>query len=490
MPTLSRNESGTGTGDVGDLGEADELVLPTHDDPFVAESSEVAGGPAGARVLAGRGWWTPVRVLLLLAIACFSIGYLSKAPCHGSDGFDSGPQYTQVCYSDIAYLYQLRGFADGYLPYVQTDPNGQALEYPVLTGAFMQVASWLTGSDGSVSSRSLRFYDWNVILLGGALLVAVGCTAMTVRRRPWDAALLALAPSVALTSIINWDLLAVALTAGFMLAWARRRPVLAGVLLGLAISAKFYPVLLLGPLLLVCWRSRRWPELWRCTAATAASWLVVNVPVLLANPSGWLTFYKFSADRGEDWGSIWYALTSWGRGIPAQWLNDVALVLLLLCCAVIAVLAWWAPQVPRLAQLSFLVIAAFCLTNKVYSPQYVLWLIPLAALARPRWRDFLIWQAGEVVYFFAIWWFLQGYGNDNKALPQSWYTVAIAIHVACTLYFCVMIARDMLQAERDPVPPDDGAFDDDDAPDDDALDEGAFGGPGSRHSLSGAATPG
>ena len=36
----------------------------------------------------------------------------------------------------------------------------------------------------------------------------------------------------------------------------------------------------------------------------------------------------------------------------------------------------------------------------------------------------------------------------------GWYTVAIAIHVACTLYFCVMIARDMLHPERDPVPPD------------------------------------
>lgn len=430
----------------------DELVLPTHDDGFVADASEGAGGPAGSRVLAARGWWTPVRVLLLLAMLTFGIGYLSKAPCHGADGFDSGVQYTQVCYSDIAYLYELRGFANGYLPYVQTDPNGQPLEYPVLTGAFMQVASWLTGTEGSESLRALRFYDWNVLMLGAALLVAVACTALTVQRRPWDAALLALAPSVALTSVINWDLLAVALTAGFMLAWARRRPVLAGVLLGLAISAKFYPVLLLGPLLLVCWRSRQWPAFGRCAAGTVVSWVAVNLPVYLANPTGWLYFYRFSADRGEDWGSIWYAMSVWGRGVPAPALNAVALALLVLCCAVIAVLSWWAPSTPRLAQLAFLVVAAFCLTNKVYSPQYVLWLVPLAALARPRWRDFLVWQAGEVVYFVAIWWFLQGYGNDNKALPDTWYTVAIMVHVACTLYLSVMIVRDMLHPEHDPVP--------------------------------------
>ncbi len=40
----------------------------------------------------------------------------------------------------------------------------------------------------------------------------------------------------------------------------------------------------------------------------------------------------------------------------------------------------------RLAQLGFLVAAAFLLTNKVRSPQYSLWLVPLAVLALPRWK--------------------------------------------------------------------------------------------------------
>ena len=71
---------------------------------------------------------------------------------------------------------------------------------------------------------------------------------------------------------------------------------------------------------------------------------------------------------------------------------------------------------PRLAQIAFLVIAAFALSGKVYSPQYVLWLVPLAAMARPRWQDFLIWQAGEVVYFAAIWWHLAGYDVDDEAV--------------------------------------------------------------------------
>ncbi len=42
-----------------------------------------------------------------------------------------------------------------------------------------------------------------------------------------------------------------------MAAWAARRTVLAGVLLGLAVATKFYPVFFFGPLLLLCLRAGR-----------------------------------------------------------------------------------------------------------------------------------------------------------------------------------------------------------------------------------------
>ena len=51
-----------------------------------------------------------------------------------------------------------------------------------------------------------------------------------------------------------------------------------------------------------------------------------------------------------------------------------------LALGLVALLALMAPRRPRVAQLVFLVMVAFVLTNKVYSPQYVLWLSPLAVL--------------------------------------------------------------------------------------------------------------
>ena len=62
----------------------------------------------------------------------------------------------------------------------------------------------------------------------------------------------------------------------------------------------------------------------------------------------------------------------------------------------------------------FLVLAAFLITNKVYSPQYVVWLVLLAVLALPAVRDLIVWQAGELVYFAAIWWYLAGLQNPTR----------------------------------------------------------------------------
>ena len=66
---------------------------------------------------------------------------------------------------------------------------------------------------------------------------------------------MAVAPGLLLHARTNWDLVAAALAGLGLLAWARRRPVLAGVLLGLATATKLYPVLFLVPLLALCWRA-------------------------------------------------------------------------------------------------------------------------------------------------------------------------------------------------------------------------------------------
>ncbi len=429
-------------------------VQPSRNDAVVHASSPLIGGPLGDRIRRIAPPWTALRVLIVLAAAGYLLGYLLDYSCI-SNGWASPDRYEQLCYSDIPALFSFRGFAEGFVPYLQTPPGGQPLEYPVLTGVFMWVSSLISTPIANLVGAQpvVAFFDVNVLGLFVFLLIAVIATALTVRARPWDAAMVALAPTMILGATINWDLIPIALTALAMLAWSRNKPGWAGVALGLAIAAKFYPAVLLGAFVILALRSGRWRPSIVLAATTLATWVLVNAPFAIANFEGWWYFYSFNSERGVDFGSIWYAASVLGApALPAGATNSIATGTFLVGFAAIAALALSTTRRPRLAQVAFLVLAAFVLSGKVYSPQYVLWLVPFAVLARPRWRDFLIWQAGEVVYFVAIWWFLAGYGVDGaRALPDGLYALATFVHVAATGYFAVMVIRDMINPEHDPV---------------------------------------
>jgi uncharacterized membrane protein len=453
-----------GGSDTAELPPGNTVVVPADEDPVAAAASELLGGPPGRRALLGVSWWTPARFLALAVIVTFVLGMVQKAPCYSSGWFfGTTTQYTHACYSDIPHLFSGRGFAQGLLPYKDMipanadgtrDPNMQYLEYPVLTGLLMQVTSWITPSSGTVVPDREQWY-WlaNAGMLLICAVVTVVALARTHRRRPWDALLFALAPALALNATINWDLLAVALAASAMACWAGRRSAAAGALIGLATAAKLYPVLLLFPLLVLCLRAGRMRDFGKALLCAAGAWLVVDLPVMLWNLDGWGTFYTFSQSRKEDFGSMWLVISFWRKAsLGLGLLNFLIAVLLCLCCLGIGWLALSAPHRPRFAQLAFLVVAAFILVNKVYSPQYVLWLIPLAALARPRWRDFLIWQACEVLYFFGVWSYLAFISDSSQhGIRENWYHLAIVLHVLGTLYLCAMVVRDIMLPDRDPV---------------------------------------
>jgi uncharacterized membrane protein len=438
------------------------ISLPSRDDPLVEPLSEVVGGPVGRHAAVGQGWWGPVRVVLAVACVVLGLGVLADAGCR-ADGWERRENrglWTGLCYSDVAFLYRERGLAEG-LVY-----RDAPLEYPVATGVVIQVsavvARALTAASGrtdlgeSLRSQSVRFFDVTALLMGIAALIAVVATARTVPRRPWDAMLVAASPVLLLTATINWDLLAVALTSAAILAWTREHPLLAGLLIGFGSAAKLYPVLLLGPMLLVAMREPDRPRaIGRYTVTAGAAvvaWVVVNLPVYVWAPAGWRQFFVFNADRGADFGSLWYALEQLSPGLVPDNLNPVLVLFGGALLALIVVLALVAPEPPRLAQLAFLAVAAFLLANKVWSPQYALWLLPLAALARPRWRDLLIWQAGEVLYFVAVWWHLATiYDADNPLIGSRGYAVATAIRIACVGWLCALVVRDVLRPELDPV---------------------------------------
>ena len=148
--------------------------------------------------------------------------------------------------------------------------------------------------------REVELFTWvnGVGFAAIAICWPRGCSAKVNPRRPWDAAIFALSPTLALTGLINWDLLAVGLVAGALWAWSRDRPVLTGVLIGLGAATKLYPLFLLGGILIICLRRRRYADLALVVVWAAAAWLVANAPAYLTGKEQWKVFWSFNADRG------------------------------------------------------------------------------------------------------------------------------------------------------------------------------------------------
>jgi uncharacterized membrane protein len=130
-------------------------------------------------------------------------------------------------------------------------------------------------------------------------------------------------------------------------------------------------------------------------------------------------------------------------------LNSVVTVLFVLSCAAIAYIALTAPQRPRLAQLAFLVVAAFLLTNKVWSPQFSLWLVPLAVLAVPHRRVLLAWMTIDALVWVPRMYYL--YGNPNRSLPLQWFTTTVLLRDIAVTALCLLVIRQIYRPEEDLV---------------------------------------
>jgi uncharacterized membrane protein len=333
-----------------------------------------------------------------------------------------------MCYSDVEALYYSEGLNQGKVPYAD-----QKVEYPVLIGAFMAVAAEIVRVYPA-ADRPAGFFDVTALLLALCALVVVGTTVrLAGGRRGWDSLMVAAAPVLLLHAFTNWDLLAVALTGAGMYAFSRGRPGWAGVALGLGVAAKLYPLLLLVlvfPPLAIRARQERPRDArgpWSREPAVvtfggaALAWVVVNVPIWWAYPSAWAEFYSRNFHRVADWDSIWYALQAavghqfTSTGLTSTLTLAVGItVVVLLAGVLVAVFA--APAQPRVAQVAFLVVLALLLGNKVWSPQYSLWLLPLVVLARPRWGLFLIWQASEIWLLFTRFYFFVGIDKPGQGL--------------------------------------------------------------------------
>jgi uncharacterized membrane protein len=319
----------------------------------------------------------------------------------------------------------------------------------LLTGAVM---AWVGGlvPDGAFLDQT-RWYFALWALLGTALAIAV--VYLTAASRPLhvtDAAHVAFSPVLLLTAMLSPDLFGVALASAGIWAWSRRRPVAAGVLLGLGVTARTYPLLILLALVVLGLRSGRLRAVRTTLGAAAGAVVVVLLPFLLSNPGAILRSTQVWWDSAAGLGSPWMVPQLLGHPLPTGATTLLAVAGLLVACAVGAVFALSTPRRPSVAEVAFVLVALALLTGKAFPVQASLWLLPLLALCGLRWRDHLLWAGAEALHFVTVWLYVGGLSKPDRGLPPGWYAVFLTLRLAAVAYLVWRVWH--TAAAREPLP--------------------------------------
>lgn len=371
---------------------------------------------------------------LLLALTCIA-GWLFKAHCGAN--WTGDEQYFTGCYSDAVPFWGLRGVAAGQIPYVEA-----RMEYPVLTGALIWLEGLVVRIVNGARAGAFQFL-FVVSIVNAALAFAVlrmmERAGVPLSRRWWWAG----APPLVLYLGHNWDMLAIAFAVAALLA-ARRGEALAGAALAaIGTAAKLFPVLLL-PLLglgALFRRGETWPA--RLIGAAAltvtaiAFWGALNLPIALRAFENWSEFYTFSSTRSGTAASVWEIMAAqgwWATDIAAR--NLWSFVAFAGGAAAILALGWrrhgdapWVLFTP--------VLAWFLLTNKVYSPQFDLWLYPFLLLTSRRLWPVAWFVVGDLAAYWAEFWFFASPGGAGMGVTQGHIALAAAFRAGAMLWVIV-----------------------------------------------------
>jgi uncharacterized membrane protein len=388
-------------------------------------------------------------IVLASLAGTLAVGLAEKAPCASGQWGDLR-QYRMLCYSDIVPLYTQEGVDTGRLPFIQSCPPEVARcdEYPVLTMYAMWVAA------GPAETFSGFFYANAFLLAIAAFIVAISLYMLSGPR----ALYFSLAPTLLIYAFVNWDLYAVAAATVGTLAFLRGRDRASGALLGIGAAFKMYPALLLIPFMAERFRRREPDGAVHLFWWAIGTWLATNVVFMLWAPESWSLFFRFNEHRPADWDSLWFipcqrlqgGTTSCGN---TGFINEASFVLFVGMSTVL-----WSlrvrryPDTPRWT-LAFPILITFLLTNKVYSPQYSLWLLPWFALVLPDLRLFLWFEATDVAVFvtrFAWFGSLDPDGGWTHAVTVGIFEAAV---IARAVVLVVILATYTFRRERIPDRP-------------------------------------
>jgi hypothetical protein len=378
--------------------------------------------------------------LLVIGFISVSISYVKFSFCL-KDDFSGLTTTSKGCYSDIPIFWNTHVLEAHVWPYqflqlIEINETINPVEYPLLTGVVMWLLSFITPLSGNA--------DGNFFLVNSFFLSAlfIGSLIVLNRLKKDSYVYFAAAPAVIFSLLINWDMWVVFFLLLSILFYDKNKFTVSSLILAIAISFKFFPIVLLLGVVLIGIRNRAIKSSIIYVCKTVLFFTLINLPAALNDFEGWSFFYRVSADRNTSLGSIWEILELSGFIVESS--NSFYVVLTLLLFILISAYLILFSRTSELNQMAYLLVFGFLFFNKVYSPQFVIWLTCLAVLVIHTKHQrilFVCWQGFELAYHFAVWRYLfwQGYGNQVDGLSPDAYKWASLLRLLSMTIFTISL---------------------------------------------------
>ena len=362
--------------------------------------------------------------------------------------------------SDIRSFYGFH-FYDGQnlWPYSQKVLLGETrvqhpVEYPALTGLVMWLISFL------VSPSETAVLEYYRITASLQIIVFTICTYLIYRLAGKRYGYYFIfAPAVLYSLNRNWDIWAVLTMLCAILFFEKKSYFLSALLLAVSIATKFFPIVLLLPIMIILIRNKQLVEFIKYGLTTFITWALINLPFVIINFEGWLYFYKFSAERALGSASF-YEITNILIN-SVQFTSIHFYILNFIVFLTVTIFLIKLKKVPNLSESAFFVMFAFILFNKQYSMQYVIWLTSLAVIsfayiARKSQESlfyvYVLWQAFELAFQYAYFQRIltDAFANTDKPMTipvsKDLYAAIGLVRYLVAILFTFLLARSLYKA--------------------------------------------
>lgn len=340
-------------------------------------------------------WVIVVAAFCLLHLLFFTRVFYSGGPdVSGYYQYAVKMDKGQVAYRDFPVEYPPGALVVFYLPYL---------------------ASHNLAGYGTAFTFEMLFFD----VIGLLLVLSLGKKAGI---SPWTSLIGYTLAMVAIRSIMvqRFDMVPAVITLGAVYAFNRGNYKIAWAILAIGTMTKLYPALLAPLFLIYQWRRGGLRSAMPSMATFAVATFLIAAPLLALNSHGFISSFTVQSQRPLQLESIYSSLLLLGNSlglikaqpilgnisfniasplaVPLARYSFIFMGLGLLavyglyyrnCRQLARSPARVAPDASALADLlnySFAAVAVFMVTNKVFSPQYMVWLYPLFPLVSGRFR--------------------------------------------------------------------------------------------------------